>query len=165
MALEDAYVRQGRVWFVFPEVPVNDPTFGTQTGRNDLRFYQRDIPGQRIFFTVECKRLHVTTESGFRHLGDKYVDDGLQRFVDGRYSAGQPYGGMLGYVMDNRLPEAFARVRKEITARRKALCMRRARGLSCPSSILPSVRQSADTFHQRSDGEFTVHHLLVGVVR
>ena len=106
-AIEDAYVAQRRSWFVFPEVPVTDPTFGTQTGRNDLRFYHRDIPGQRVFFTVECKRLHVTTASGFRHLADKYVDEGLQRFVDGKYSAGLPCGGMLGYVMDNRASEAF----------------------------------------------------------
>ena len=165
MALEDDYVAQGRSWFVFPEAPVTDPTFGTQTGRNDLRFYHRDIPGQRAFFTVECKRLHVTTDSGFRPLADQYVKEGLQRFVDGKYSAGLPYGGMLGYVMDNRTSDAFARVCDEITSQRKSLKMERESSLLIPSLVLSGYRHSADTFHQRSDGEFTVYHLLVGVVQ
>jgi hypothetical protein len=164
-ALIDAYDAAGRSWFIELEGPVTDPTFGTEIGRNDLKFFPPRHHGQRVFFTVECKRLHVTTESGFRHLGDKYVDEGLQRFVDGKYSAGLPQGGMLGYVMDNRLPKAFAKVCDEIAARRKSLCMKGTGSLSYPSSILPTVPQSADTFHQRSDGELTVHHLLVGVAR
>lgn len=164
MAIEDAYVAQNRSWFVFPEVPVTDPTFGTQTGRNDLRFYHRDIPGQRIFFTVECKRLHVTTASGFRHLADKYVEEGLQRFVDGKYSAGLPCGGMLGYVIDNRVSEAFAKVCEEISVRRTSLHMKEQNSLKHPSSILRAHAASADTFHQRSGNEFAVYHLLVGVI-
>ena len=58
-ALIEAYVAAGRNWFVTLEDPITDPTFGTETGRNDLRFYHRDIPGQHTFLTVECKRLHV----------------------------------------------------------------------------------------------------------
>jgi hypothetical protein len=69
-------------------------------GRNDLRFYPPNHQGQTIFFTVECKRLRVTTKSHFTHLANKYVEEGIQRFVDGRYSAGLPCGGMVGYVMD-----------------------------------------------------------------
>ena len=126
-AMEEAYEAQQRRWFVFPEVPVTDPTFGTQTGRNDLRFYHRDIPGQKVFFTVECKRLHVTTKSGFRHLADKYVNEGLQRFVDGKYSAGLPCGGMLGYVMDDRSSEAFVKVQDAIGSRTGALKMKGSR--------------------------------------
>ena len=163
MAIEDAYVAQKRSWFVFPEVPVTDPNFGTQTGRNDLRFYHRDVPGQRIFFTVECKRLHVRTASGFRHLADKYVEEGLQRFVDGKYSVGLPCGGMLGYVMDNRVPEAFGRVCDEISARRKRLRMNGKDSFKHPSSILRSYAASGDTFHERVSGEFAVYHSLVAV--
>lgn len=164
-AMEDAYVAQERRWFVFPELPVTDPTFGTQTGRNDLRFYHRDIPGQKVFFTIECKRLHVTTKSGFRHLTDKYVEKGLQRFVDGKYSAGLPCGGMLGYVMDNRIAEAFVKVQDEIMTRSGPLEMKGANAMRSPSSVLPKERFSADTFHQSENGQFVVHHLLVGVVR
>lgn len=163
-ALIEAYVAQNRSWFVFPEVPVTDATFGTQTGRNDLRFYLRDIPGQHIFFTVECKRLHVRTDSGFRHLADKYVEEGLQRFVDGKYSAGLPCGGMFAYVMDNRVKEAFAKVCDEILARQNVLLMKKKTSIQNPSSVLQTYPFSADTFHERTDGEFAVYHSLVGVV-
>ena len=164
-ALIDAYVDQNRSWFVFPEVPVTDPTFGTQTGRNDLRFYLRDIPGQHIFFTVECKRLHVRTASGFRHLADEYVEEGLQRFVDGKYASGLPCGGMFAYVMDDRVPEAFSRVCDEISKRQQLLLMKKKGSFVRPSSVLVTHAFSADTFHERTGGEFAVYHSLVGVVR
>ncbi|MGZ4961834.1 MAG: hypothetical protein ACXWKG_00370 [Limisphaerales bacterium] len=162
-ALEHAYVSQNKSWFVFLEGPITDPTFGTQLGRNDLRFYHRNIPGQRVFFTVECKRLHVRTKSGFRHLADEYVKEGLQRFVDGKYSLGLPCAGMLGYVMDNRVNEAFVLVCDEINIHRSKLRMRRQNSLKCPSSVLNGHATSADTFHQRDDGPFAVYHSLVGV--
>jgi len=119
-ALIKAYEKRNWPWFIMPEVPITDPTFGTQTGRNDLRFYHRTQPGQSRFFAVECKRLHVRTASGFRHLADEYVDEGLMRFVEGRYGAGQPVGGMIGYVMDNDIEAAFARICGELERTNKA---------------------------------------------
>jgi hypothetical protein len=162
-ALKKAYLAAGRRWFITLEEPVTDPTFGTESGRNDLRFYPPQHHGQTIFLTVECKRLRVTTDSGFNHLAVEYVDKGMQRFVDGQYSSGLPCGGMLGYVMDNRLDDAFARVQQEIGARSSALKTTGRQFLKIPSSTLPSYRWSADTFHQRADGRLCIHHLLVGV--
>jgi hypothetical protein len=159
-ALIEAYVAAGRQWFIHLEGPITDPDFGTELGRNDLRFYPQHHRGQTIFFVVECKRLRVTSDSGFKHLADKYVDDGVQRFVDGRYASGLPYGGMLGYVMDNRLDDAFTRVQGEIEARRSKLRMKGS--LRTPSSTLPRYRWSADTFHQRDSDDLCIHHLLVG---
>lgn len=164
-ALIDAYDSAGRAWFIALEDPITDPTFGTESGRNDLRFYPPKNHRQTIFFTVECKRLHVTTDSGFKHLADKYVKDGMQRFVDGKYSNGLPCGGMLGYVMDNRLDDAFARVQAEIKTRSSNLKTAGIKFFKIPSSTLPSHPWSADTFHKRADGELCIHHLLVGVPR
>lgn len=160
-AVIDAYVADNRRWFVTLEDPITDPTFGTELGRNDLNFYHRDIPGQRTFLTVECKRLHVTTASGFRHMADKYVEEGLQRFVDGKYSAGLPCGGMLGYVMDKRLPEAFEKIAYEIGARAAVLKMKDKTYFKNPSSVSQKHKYSADTIHDRADGKFEVYHLLV----
>jgi hypothetical protein len=164
-ALIDAYVAAGRSWVIELEGPVTDPTFGTELGRNDLKFFPPQHFGQKVFFTVECKRLHVTTDSGFRHQVDKYVDEGVQRFVDGKYSAGLPCGGMLGYVMDNRVSEAFTKVEGEISKRKAQLKMKGDGTFRTPSSVLPREAHSADTLHERADGPFIVHHLLVGVVR
>lgn len=164
-ALIEAYVEAGRSWFIALEDPITDPDFGTELGRNDLRFYPPQHFGQKVFFTLECKRLRVTTNSGFRHLADEYVEDGLLRFVDGKYSANLPCGGMLGYVMDNCIDEAFESVRREIEKQRSALKMKKKSPTCTPSSTLPSHRWSLDTFHRRSDGELTIHHLFVGVTQ
>lgn len=160
-----AYDEAGRSWFIALEDPVTDPTFGTELGRNDLTFFPQYHHRQKIFFTVECKRLHVTTDSGLRHLAGEYVREGLQRFVEGKYSLGLPCGGMLGYVMDNRTADAFTKVCNEIKSQRRILKMKNAKMLHSPSSILPMQPQSADSIHHREDGVFTVYHLLVGVVR
>ena len=160
-ALATAYEAAGRRWFVELEAPVTDPNSGKVLGKNDLRFSPAHHRGQTIFFAVECKRLHVTTDSGFKHLADKYVEEGMQRFVDGKYATNLPCGGMLGYVMDNRLDDAFTKVQGEIEARRSSLKM--TDSLQTPSSTLPRYRWSADTLHQRSDDKLCIHHLLVGV--
>ena len=162
-ALIDAYVAAGRKWFISLEDPVIDPTFGTELGRNDLCIYPLNNRGQTIFFVVECKRLRVTSDSGFKHLADKYVEEGMQRFVDGKYASKLPCGGMLGYVMDNQLDDAFAKVREEIEARRVTLKMQTKDSLRTPSSQVRRYRWSADTFHERVAGRLCIHHLLVGI--
>jgi hypothetical protein len=165
-ALIKAYVAAGRAWFITLEDPITDTDFGTELGRNDLRcFPLNHHQGQTVFFTVECKRLRVTTKSGFTHLADKYADEGIQRFVNGQYSAGLPCGGMVGYVMDNDISQAFSSVQSEIKSRRAPLKMKARNGIRIPSAVLPAYKWSADTFHNRSDGEFAVHHVLVGVTK
>lgn len=163
-ALIEAYVAAGRNWFIALEDPVTDPDFGTELGRNDLRFYPQSHYGQTIFFTIECKRLRVKGTSGLSHRADKYVDEGLQRFVDGRYSAGLPCGGMVGYVMDGDVAEGFATVRAAIEAKATELRVS-AEGVCVPSSAVANYEWSADTHHACQTGEFAVHHVLVAVVQ
>lgn len=164
-ALIEAYVRAGRSWFIALEDPINDPDFGTELGRNDLRFYPPQHHGQTIFFTVECKRLRVTTKSGFKHLTAEYVDQGVMRFVNGQYSAGLPCGGMVGYVMDNDTATALASIINEINAKAALIRLRTRNGICVPSILLSGCETSADTFHQRIDGMFELHHLLVGITK
>lgn len=162
-ALIDAYDAAGRRWFVTLEDPITDPTYGTELGRNDIRFYPPQHYRQTVYFAVECKRLHVRTSSGFKHLADKYVTQGLQRFVDGKYCATLPYGGMIGYVMDNRIDVAFDRVQREIKSRRHNLRMKKRNSVRLPSSVLSFCRHTADTLHSRRSGAILVHHLLVNI--
>jgi hypothetical protein len=162
-ALIEAYVRSGRSWFVALEDPITDPDFGTELGRNDLRFYPQNHRGQTIFFTLECKRLRVTTKSGFRDLAAEYVDKGVMRFVNNQYSAGLPCGGMIGYVMDNDTSKALESIIREIKTKGTSLRLRTKNGICIPSILLTRCKTSADTFHLRTDGMFELHHLLVGV--
>ena len=161
-ALIKAYVAAGRSWFIALEDPITDPDFGSEVGSNDLRFYPQNHHGQTIFFTVECKRLRVKTKTGISHLADKYVKEGLQRFVDGRYSSGLPCGGMVGYVMDNNISEAFTAVQTAINSRSRELKVL-SKGMCTPSTALPEYEWSADTRHRCATGELAVHHALLGV--
>lgn len=142
-ALIEAYVKAQRRWFITLEDPITDPNYGTELGRNDLRFYPPENFGQTIFFTLECKRLRVRTQSGFDHLSGEYVGSGLKRFSsDDHYSSGLPCGGMLGYVMDGQLDEAFASVKSEIEKRKQELKMKKKRPVRTPSSVLPHHQHS-----------------------
>lgn len=163
-SLCDAYVAANRSWFVTLEEPTNDPEFGTELGRNDLRFYPPNHHGQTIFFTVECKRLRVKTDAHFYHLANEYVDKGMMRFVNGQYSSGLPCGGMVGYVMDNNVGDAFVSVTTEIEAKKAALRISTDLAFKAPSRLLPNHKWSADTLHVRDDGDFVIHHVLVGVM-
>jgi hypothetical protein len=161
-ALTEAYVAAGRSWFITLEDPITDPEFGTELGRNDLRFYPQNHYGQKVFFTVECKRLRVAAKTGIDQLAGEYVEAGIQRFVDGQYSAGLPCGGMVGYVMDNEKSKAFVAVQSAIKSRRKKLKLQ-PNGLRVPSTVLPEYEWSADTQHKVSGEDFAVHHALLGV--
>lgn len=162
-ALIEAYDKAGRDWFIALEDPLTDPEFGSETGRNDLNFYPpaRYRNRQTVFFTLECKRLHVTTASGFQHKCGDYFTDGVQRFVDGQYSKGLPAGGMLGYVMDGHMDDAMSRIHAEAVARAVTLRMGSPPRFSTPSTKLPTHQWSADSVHDRGDGPFTLHHALV----
>jgi hypothetical protein len=163
-ALIQAYVAADRTWFIALEDPITDADFGTELGRNDLRFYPPNHHGQTIFFTVECKRLRVQTKKGISHLADKYVEEGMQRFVDGRYSSELPCGGMIGYVMDNKMSDAFEAVEAAIKAGRKKLKIP-SKGICKPSTALPKYQWSADTQHNRAGGGVKLHHVLLGVTK
>lgn len=163
--LNAAFEADEREWLAIPEVQETDPTFGTQLGRNDVRFFPAPHRHRRVFFTAECKRLHVRTQSGFKHLADEYVIEGMQRFVDGEYSKGVPCGGMVGYVMDNDLDVAFRRVRAEIKDRRRSLRIVTRHADKAPSNALPAWRHSVDSWHRRNAADFLLHHLLLGVAR
>lgn len=162
-ALVKAYTSAGRSWFVTLEDPITDPGYGTELGRNDIRFYPPNHCGQTVYFIVECKRLRVRTASKFSPLDDKYVDEGIVRFVDGPYSAGLPCGGMIGYVMDDNLKEAFTLVEAEIESKRNRLKISSKEVFRTPSVTLPDHRWSADTIHKRTDGVFVLHHLFLGI--
>ena len=93
----------------------------------------------------------LTGESGLRHLVDKYADEGVQRFVDGRYSSGLPCGGMVGYVMDNQTALAFASIQQEILKKRSALKLPNQYDIRTPSAVLPNYEWSADTLQLRKN--------------
>jgi hypothetical protein len=141
-----------------PESDELAPGTGDLLGRIDLRL----IHGYReeVYFALECKRLNVGKPSS---LAGKYVDEGMTRFVTGKYAGGLDKGGMLGYVMDGRLDDAIEAVRKAIESRRDKLKMDGSATLA-PSSLRPKSKQVKETQHLQNGKPFTVHHVFVPVV-
>lgn len=82
-------------------------------GRIDiiLRFLHQ-FGDEEAYLAVECKRVGYG-ESG---LNQRYVTQGVNRFVTGQYAAGHHWGMMLGYVLS--LPTAA--IVKGIDARMRA---------------------------------------------
>ncbi|MFZ2156845.1 MAG: hypothetical protein WAV72_12080 [Bradyrhizobium sp.] len=70
-------------------------------GRIDiiLRFLHQ-FGNEEAYLGVECKRV----ANGASTLNQRYVTQGVNRFVTGQYAAGHHWGMMLGYVL--KLPSA-----------------------------------------------------------
>lgn len=161
-ALELAYEEEGKRWFIVPDIKRTDPKSGKELARHDIRFFHRDIGGQRLYFVFECKRLNVAWRGRIIPNTSTYTA-GMIRFVSQKYGAGHPCGGMIGYVMDGNVPSAHAAVEGRIAKRRGQLQMA-ARDAYCPSPLMPRHPHNGETKHQRSDCEFLIYHLFLPLI-
>lgn len=142
------------------ESPELDPCSGEERGRIDLKF----VHGHRetVYFALECKRLNVVFPSRKREsLASEYVQEGMMRFIGGKYARELDKGGMLGYVMDGDVPSAIRAVASAVKARRDALRM--ADGSLERSSVLPNERRARESRHSVGRRPLAIHHLFVAV--
>ena len=92
----------------------------------------------------------------------EYVTDGMQRFIDRKYSPEVRHGGMLGYVLDGDITRAINNIANCIRRHHGKLRMA-APGELRPSTIRPDDGNAKESHHWR-DGEllaFRLHHLFV----
>jgi len=132
-----------------------------EIGRIDLRL----IAGHRedVYFAFECKRLNVLSKNGTRRsLAGEYVDEGMMRFVSGKYGRNLDKGGMLGYVMDGKTQDAITAVSKAIGRRAQRLCMVKVGGLSV-SAVRSADHRVKETRHLVQGKLFIMHHLFLGL--
>lgn len=141
------------------DVEVTD--LAEETGRKDIVFFP-PFNDEDIYFCLEAKRLNALEAGRLRSLADKYVKEGMQRFVDGKYSRFVRHGGMLGYVLDGRVARAIKNVERNIRAHTEKLGMTLP-GRFLPSSIRPSDLSAKETHHRRSHDPalFRIHHLFM----
>ncbi len=78
-----------------------DTNMAKETGRKDIVVYP-SLLQEEVYFCLEAKRLNARVSGVQKSLADEYVKEGMQRFVDGRYSRSVRHGGMLGYVLDGQ---------------------------------------------------------------
>jgi len=137
-----------------------DQKTGGRLGRIDMRMSR----GWReeVYFAFECKRLNVLRKGARQSLAGEYADEGMARFVSGKYAGGLDAGGMLGYVMDGDLKSAMAAVKEAIEERRTELCMDSG-GTLATSSVRPRNTRVKETSHRQARTPFLIHHVFLPV--
>jgi hypothetical protein len=164
-AIEEEYTREGKAWYVHPEIKEADPVTGKEVSRTDIRLYHRGIPGQQLYFALEAKRLHMESGSRFRGGYSEYAGiDGMMCFITGKYSKAAPAGGMLGYVMDNDLKRAAEGVAGAIGSHAAELKLVSESRYQL-SALMPNHRWNGETRHRRTHGLFLMYHILLPVRR
>ena len=79
-------------------------------GKSDVVFSLRNrFVNRYSFLSIECKRLE-SDNSWYK----KYVMDGMQRFIRGKYGAASRIGAMVGYVVEITLDEIPGRINTQI---------------------------------------------------
>ena len=133
---------------------------GQETGRIDLKFLQGW--DERVYFSIECKRLRVNLPSGFKSLAGEYVREGMSRYFNGKYALGLDKGGMIGYVMDGDVNEAIRDVRKAIEKHRTSLHMESNDNLRCSPCI--SSKRVKETLHNYGpEDHFVIYHIFLPI--
>ena len=144
------------------ELTIVDPDAAEVLGRVDIIW--RAGHREEVYLAFECKRLRVPESSGsrVRSYASKYVDDGMTRFVREAYAAGLVHGGMIGYVMDGKVPLAIKTVDNSIKKKHVLLRQRKPLGLN-KSAIRPHSRHVRETTHCRDSKNITLHHVFLAV--
>ncbi|MBM4088176.1 MAG: hypothetical protein FJ276_01910 [Planctomycetes bacterium] len=126
-----------------------------QESRVDIRFSCGK--GQETYFVVEAKRLFTTYPGGARaDLLQPYIDEGMMRFIGGRYAPYQQASAMLAYVFDVTCAEARCAVKTAVEKRRRDL---RLTGDFGPSALVvtPPVDETKHALRAKT---FTLYHLF-----
>lgn len=138
-----------------------EPAEGQDVGRMDIAFYPL-VNREDIYFCLEAKRLNVLKDGTLRTYASEYVRLGMMRFITGQYAKLARNGGMIGYVVDGRVPRAIARVEQNIRSQHIELGMTPP-GDFLMSTILAGDPRARETHHTRRHDAtlFRIHHLFM----
>jgi len=138
-----------------------DTDLAKETGRKDIVFFP-SLQEQDIYLCLEAKRLNAMISGRRESLADKYVKEGMQRFIDGKYAGFVRHGAMLAYVLDGEIDRAMKNVENNIRSRLTELRMEKNGGFVA-STIRSDDAQTKETHHRRAHEKalFRIHHLFV----
>lgn len=113
--------------------------------------------GTETYFAVEAKRLFITYPNGKKaDLLQAYIDEGMMRFIKGRYAPFQESSAMLAYVFDATCAEARSRVKAAIENRRHELRLTADFGTSA-LKVKPPIDE---TRHVLESKPFVIYHIF-----
>jgi len=106
---------------------------------------------RQAYFGAECKLI----EANDKTLCDRYIENGVNRYIDGRYGQKFSKGAMLGYVRQTKCSDVAAEIRNRINR------LAGSPQLVQTDKLLP-FEDHYISKHSRLKGlsPFTVHHLL-----
>ena len=70
-------------------------------GRTDIKVQTiNSFENSDAYYIIECKRLDNQNLTGITGLNAQYITDGIQRFIERKYSAYYRINGMIGFVVE-----------------------------------------------------------------
>ncbi|MHA1410639.1 MAG: hypothetical protein ACTSQY_10105 [Candidatus Odinarchaeia archaeon] len=137
-------------------LPINqkiDKTLAKNRGKPPtIDFCFRDRWIKKAFFGFECKIL----AEGNSRLTKEYVDNGLKRYLQGKYCSTTSIGSLIGYVIIGDIKKTIQDVKKRVD---KESIIKK---MTLASSIL-DFKNHFTSEHSRVRGlsNFKVHHLFM----
>jgi hypothetical protein len=138
----------------------DDLRTGKELGRIDLCFIPPNRCHEYVYFAFECKRLNVVYRRRLRSLAPAYVKSGMMRFITSQYSSRLSQGGMIGYVMDGKVPRAVNAVNRNVRRQQVALKMSPPAGLN-PWATFLSGGLVSETEHLLGTRKFVLRHVFL----
>lgn len=132
----------------------SSPTVIRADGRIDIKIiYSFD---EDEYFGMECKKL----KGSGKELAEKYVTDGMMRFVNGKYGRGHPWGAMLGFVLDGDADGSWKLICAQLKLLRKDT---RMKGRWVVHRVWPSLPRLYRTHHYqyRQTAPMALLHLFL----
>lgn len=101
-------------WAMRPDIPTSHKAT-IQIGEADFTFYWDQIPRDPDrYLAVEAKKLRGKYSS----LASEYVNEGVLRFVNGKYGRGHDHGIMMGYIVVAPLSNAISSIETAMDKRK-----------------------------------------------
>jgi hypothetical protein len=132
-------------------------TLDKDEGRVDIRFscgHDDDV-----YLAFECKRLRISRKKHLDSGTTQYVENGMMRFIVGKYSKGLPDGGMVAYVMDGNVSAAIDAVGNAIESSKQIAAMSRP----TKSRYLPAAPSVQESVHRIEGRELILQHVFLAV--
>jgi hypothetical protein len=137
------------------EVGTRSPTSSVPDGRIDIMIIHNFVEDE--YFGIECKRIRGRRMT----LAKKYVEEGVMRFVQGKYSPGHQWGALVGFAIDDDCLGAAAQVETQINSKQGDTALLRAwqpeHGSRIPHLYSSVHKQNATT------SKIQIFHLFLSV--
>lgn len=131
--------------------------FYSEIGYSDIKI---DIAASGRYFAFECKRLD--DKIGKSSLQQKYIDDGLNRFIIGKYAEEDDFGGMVGFIVTGKIENIVLDMKKKV----KNYYFVRSYGFLL-NRFCDNCLTSFQSKHERKNrlGNIHIYHLFLDFIR